>query len=97
MGQEAKRKTGAEVATHRLYGSSWERWRCTINGAELKHYNDLTTFAWWDHDETEDAKRELRILRDGARRLILLCSICEVLLFPSASDWFKRPARRMRR
>ena len=29
-----------------------------LNGAELKHYNDLTTIAWWEHDETEDAERE---------------------------------------
>ena len=42
-----------------------------LNGAELKHYNDLTTIAWWEHDETEDAERELRILRDGAPWLIL--------------------------
>ena len=42
-----------------------------LNGAELKHYNDLTTIAWWEHDEAVDAERELRILRDGARRLIL--------------------------
>ena len=23
-----------------------------LNGAELKHYNDSTTIAWWEHDET---------------------------------------------
>ena len=28
-----------------------------LNGAELKHYNDLTTIAWWELDETEDAER----------------------------------------
>ena len=33
-----------------------------LNGAELKHYNDLTTIAWWEHDETEEAERELRFL-----------------------------------
>ena len=42
-----------------------------LNGAELKHYNDLATIAWWEHDEMEDAERELRILRDGTRWLIL--------------------------
>ena len=42
-----------------------------LHGAELKYYNDLATIPWWEHDETEDAERELRILRDGARRLIL--------------------------
>ena len=33
-----------------------------LNGAELECYSDLTTIAWWEHDETEDAERELRIL-----------------------------------
>ena len=42
-----------------------------LNGAELKHYNDLAAVAWWEHDETEDTERELRFLRDGTRRLIL--------------------------
>ena len=32
-----------------------------LNGAELKHYNNLATIAWCEHDETEDAERELRI------------------------------------
>ena len=29
-----------------------------LNGAELKHYNDLTTIAWWEHDETEAQARQ---------------------------------------
>ena len=47
-----------------------------LTGAELKHYTDLTTIAWWEHDETEDAER-------GS---FCFCSKCKVLLFPSASD-----------
>ena len=57
-----------------------------LNGAELKHYTDLTTIGWWEHDETEDAERELPILRDEHVGSFYICSICKILLLPSASD-----------
>ena len=68
-----------------------------LNGAELKHYNDLTTIAWWEHDETEDAERELRTLRDGARRLILHLLRMQFTAPPKPVRRSKRPARRKRR
>ena len=68
-----------------------------LNGAELKHYNDLTTIGWWEHDETEDAERELRILRDGARRLILHLPHMQSTAPPKRVRRSKRPARRKRR
>ena len=68
-----------------------------LNGAELKHYTDLTTIAWWEHDETEDAERELRILRDGARRLILHQLRLQNTAPPKRVRRSKRPARRKRR
>ena len=57
-----------------------------LNGAELKHYNNLATIAWWEHDETEDAERELRISEMEHAGSFYICSICEVLLLQSASD-----------
>ena len=57
-----------------------------LNGAELKQYTDLTTIAWWEHDETEDAERELRTLRDGARRLIVHLLLMQNTALPSPSD-----------
>ena len=68
-----------------------------LNGAELKHYNDLTTIAWWEHDEAEDAERELRILRDGARRLISRPLHMQSTAPPKRVRRSKRPARRKRR
>ena len=68
-----------------------------LNGAELKHYNDLTTTARWEHDETEDAERELRILRDGARRLILHLLHMHSTAPPKRVRRSKRSARRKRR
>ena len=68
-----------------------------LNGAELKQYTDLTTIAWWQHDETEDAERELRTLRDGARRLILHLLHMQNTAPPKPVRRSKRPARRMRR
>ena len=68
-----------------------------LNGAELKQYTDLTTIAWWEHDETEDAERELRILRDGARRLILHLLHMQNTAPPKPVRRSKRPARRKRR
>ena len=68
-----------------------------LNGAELKHYNDLTTIAWWEHDETEDAERELRTLRDGTRRLILHLFHMQNIALPKPVRRSKRPARRKRR
>ena len=65
-----------------------------LNGAELKHHNDLTTIAWWEHDETEDAERELRFLRDGAR-LLHMQKYCSAP--PKRVRRIKRPARRKRR
>ena len=50
-----------------------------LQGAELKHYTDLTTIAWWEHDETEDAERE----HVGS---FYICSIGKILLLTSASD-----------
>ena len=67
------------------------------NAAELKHYTDLTTIVWWEHDETEDAERELRILRDGARRLIIHLRHMQSTAPPKRVRWNKRPARRKRR
>ena len=68
-----------------------------LNGAELEHYTDLTTIAWWEHDETEDAERELRTLRDGARRLILHQLRVQNIAPPKRFRRTKRPARRKRR
>ena len=68
-----------------------------LNGAVLKHYNDLTTIAWWEHDETEDAERELRTLRDGTRRLILHLVHMQNTAPPKPVRRSKRPARRKRR
>ena len=68
-----------------------------LDGAELEHYNDLTTIPWWEHDETEDADRELRILRDGARRLILHLLHMQSTAPPKRVRRIKRPARRKRR
>ena len=68
-----------------------------LNGAELKHCNDLTTIAWWERDETEDAERELRILRDGARRLILHLLHMQSTAPSKRVRRSKRPARRKRR
>ena len=68
-----------------------------LNGPKLKHYNDLTAIAWWKHDETEDAERELRILRDGARRLILHLLHMQNTAPPKRVRRIKRPARRKRR
>ena len=63
-----------------------------LNGAAMKHYTDLTTIAWWEHDETEDAERELRILRDGARRLILHLLHSQNTAPPKRVRRSKRPA-----
>ena len=68
-----------------------------LNGAELKYYNDLTTIAWWEHDDTEDAECELRILRDGARRLMLHLLHMQSTAPPKRVRRSKRPARRKRR
>ena len=68
-----------------------------LDGAELKHYTDLSTIAWWEHDETEDAERELRILRDGARRLILHLLHLQNAAPPKRVRRSKRPATRKRR
>ena len=68
-----------------------------LNGAELKHYHDLTTIAWREHDETEDAERELRTLRDGTRRLILHLLHMQNTAPPKPVRRSKRPARRKRR
>ena len=64
-----------------------------LDGAKLKHYRDLTTIAWWEHDETEDAERELRTLRDGdgARRLFLHLLHKQSTAPPSASDGSRDP------
>ena len=76
------RQDGLLCGVGRLYRDSEE----DLDGAQLKHYTDLTTIAWWEHDETEDAERELRILRDGARRLILPLFHMQSAAPPSASD-----------
>ena len=68
-----------------------------VNGAELEHYTDLKTVAWWEHDETEDAERELRALRDGARRLNLHLLHMQNAAPPKRARRSKRPARRKRR
>ena len=68
-----------------------------LNEAELKYYNDLTTLAWWEHGETEDAERELRNLRDGTRRLILHLLHMQNTAPPKRVRRIKRPARRKRR
>ena len=65
-----------------------------LNGAELEQYTDLTTIAWWEHDETEDAERELRTLRDGARRLILHLLHMQNTAPPKPVRRSKRPARK---
>ena len=57
-----------------------------LNGAELEQNTDLTTIAWWEHDETEDAERELRTLRDEHVGSLYICSICGILPPPSPSD-----------
>ena len=67
------------------------------DGAELKQYTNLITIAWWEHDETEDAERELRTLRDGARRLILHLLHMQNTAPPKSVRRSKRPARRKRR
>ena len=67
-----------------------------LNGAELKQYTDLTTIAWWEHDETEDAERELRTLLDGARRLILHLLHMQNTAPPKPVRQSKRLARRKR-
>ena len=68
-----------------------------LNRDELKNYNELATIAWWERDETEDAERELRILRDGARRLILHLLHMQNTAPPKPVRRSKRPARRKRR
>ena len=68
-----------------------------LNRDELKHYNELATIAWWERDETEDAERELRILRDGTRRLILHLLHMQSAAPPKRVRRIKRPARRKRR
>ena len=65
-----------------------------LNGAELEQYTDLTAIAWWEHDETEDAERELRTLRDGARRLVLHLLHMQNTAPPKPVRRSKRPARR---
>ena len=43
--------------------------------------------AWWEHDETEDAEREVRVLLEMEHvGSFYICSISEILLLPSASD-----------
>ena len=65
-----------------------------LNGAELECYSDLTTIVWWEHDETEEAERELRILRDGTRRLILNLLHMQNTAPPKRVRQIKRPPRR---
>ena len=67
-----------------------------LNGAELECYFDLTTMAWWEHDETEDAERELRVLRDGTRRLLLHQFHMQNTAPPKRVRRIKRPPRRKR-
>ena len=62
--------------------------------AELGHYNDLATIAWWEHDETEDTERELRILQDGTRPLILHLFHAQSAVPPKHLRRIKRLARR---
>ena len=64
---------------------------------ELKHYTDLTTIAWWEHDETEDAERDLYVLGDGARRLILHLLHMQSTAPPKRVRRNKRLVRRKRR
>ena len=68
-----------------------------LNGAELGRCTDLTTIAWREHDETEDAERELRTLRDGARRLMLHLLHLQNTAPPKPVRRSKRLARRKRR
>ena len=68
-----------------------------LNGAELEWYSDLTTIVWWEHDETEDAERELRVLRDGTRRLLLHLFHMQNTAPPKRVRRIKRPPRRKRR
>ena len=65
-----------------------------FNRDELKNNNELATIPWWERDETEDAERVLRILRDGTRRLILRLLHMQSVAPPKRVRRIKRPARR---
>ena len=67
-----------------------------LNGAELKHYHDLASIAWWEHVETKDPERELLILRDGTRRLLVRLLHLQSAAPPKPVRRTKRPARRKR-
>ena len=82
--------------------SNWfcGHWRFTKRNSTELNWNATSIWhplPWWEHDETEDAERELRILRDGTRRLIQNLLHMQNIAPPKCVRRIKRHPRRKRR